>query len=71
MNTSRKLVNIMAMGLNFAIHETTMAVKPRPPEMLVETVWSVPATRSTPAMPQMAPDRSMVRIITLSTLIPT
>ena len=31
------------MGLNFASHETMTAVKPRPPAMVVEIVWSVPA----------------------------
>ena len=37
-NTSRKLVRIILMGLNFASHETMTAVKPRPPAMVVEIV---------------------------------
>ena len=41
--TSSRLVKIMMMGLNFAIHDTMTAVKPRPPTMVVVRVWSVPA----------------------------
>ena len=59
------------MGLNFASHETITAVKPRPPVMLVVSVWSVPPTRSMPVSPQMAPERTMVRMMTRFTLMPT
>ena len=69
--TRRKLVKIMKMGLNFASHETMTAVKPLPPAMVVVMVWSVPPTSSRPAIPQTAPDRSMVRMMTFSTLMPT
>ena len=36
---SRKLLAIMAMGLNFASQATMTAVKPRPPAMVVVMVW--------------------------------
>ena len=70
-NTSRKLVKIMPRGLNLASHETMTAVKPWPPAMVVVIVWSVPDTSSTPAMPHSAPDSSIVRTMTLPTLMPT
>ena len=70
-NTSRKLVRIMPSGLNLASHETMTAVKPCPPAMVVVIVWSVPDTSSTPAMPHSAPDSSIVRTMTLPTLMPT
>ena len=70
-NTSSRLVKIMLSGLNFASHETMTAVKPCPPAMVVVIVWSVPDTSSTPATPHSAPDRSMVRMMTFSTLMPT
>ena len=68
--TSSRLVKIMMMGLNFAIHDTMTAVKPRPPTMVVVSVWSVPAVRRKPIRPQTAPESSMVRMMTRSTLMP-
>ena len=49
---------------------TMMAVKPCPPAVLVEIVWSLPATIRNPARPQMAPEISMVRTRTQRTLMP-
>ena len=69
--TSRKLVKIIQTGLNLASHETMTAVKPRPSTMVGVSVWFVPATSSRPARPQIAPDSSMVRMTTRSTLMPT
>ena len=70
-NTSSRLVKIMPMGLNFAIQDTITAVKPLPPAVFTEMVWSEAPTSRKPARPQRAPDSSMVRIITQSTLMPT
>ena len=61
----------MKTGLNFASQETMTAVKPRPPARVVVMVWSVPATSSRPATPQMAPESSSVRMMTRSTFMPT
>ena len=69
--TSSRLVNTMKTGLNFASQETMTAVKPRPPARVVVMVWSVPATSSRPATPQMAPESSSVRMMTRSTFMPT
>ena len=69
--TSRKLVRIIQTGLNFASHETMTAVKPRPSTMVGVRVWLVPPTSSRPVRPQMAPESSMVRMMTRSTLMPT
>ena len=60
----------MMMGLNFAIHDTMTAVKPRPPTMVVVRVWSVPAVSSSPMRPHTAPESTMVRTMTRSTLMP-
>ena len=46
----------MKMGLNFASQLTMTAVKPREAESVVVMVWSVPATSSSPVMPQSAGD---------------
>ena len=54
--TIRRLVKIIMMGLNLAIQETMTAVKPRPPTMVVVSVWSVPAVSSRPMRPQIAPE---------------
>ena len=59
------------MGLNLASQETMTAVKPRPSTMVVVSVWLVLPTSSSPARPQIAPDRSIVRMMTFSTLMPT
>ena len=69
--TSRKLVRIIQIGLNLASHETMTAVKPRPSTMLVVSVWFVPPTSRRPARPQTAPESSIVRMMTRSTLMPT
>ena len=37
-NTRRRLVKIIVMGLNFASQETITAVKPRPPAIVVVMV---------------------------------
>ena len=47
-----------------------IAVKPWPPMVLVLMEWSVPATISIPAIPQIAPEIIIVRIMTFLTLIP-
>ena len=62
--------NTMTMGLNFASHETITAVKPRPPTIVVVRVWSVPAVSRSPIRPQIAPESTIVRMITRSTLMP-
>ena len=38
MNTRKNEIRIIIKGLNFASQETMMAVKPRPPAVLVEIV---------------------------------
>ena len=68
---SSMLANIMIMGLNFASQEIMTAVKPRPPDSEVDSVWSVPETSRKPTSPHIAPDRSIVRIMTFSTFMPT
>ena len=52
----------MIKGFIFASQATMMAVKPRPPAVLVEMVRETADTARKPAKPQMAPDRAMVRI---------
>ena len=47
-----------------------MAVKPRPPALVVEMVWSLPATIRKPQRPQIAPEISIVRTVTRRTLMP-
>ena len=59
------------MGLNLASQLTSTAVKPRPSTMVVVRVWLVEPTSSSPARPQTAPESSMVRMMTFSTLMPT
>ena len=58
------------MVLNLAIQATMIAVKPRPPAVLTEMVWSAPATPTMPATPHTAPEISMVRMMTRRTLMP-
>ena len=70
-NTSSREVKTMMMGLNFASHDTMTAVKPRPPAIVVVTVWLMPPTSSRPARPQIAPESAIVRMMTFSTLMPT
>ena len=70
MNTRKNDTRTMANALNLLSQDTMMAVNPLPPAVLVEMVWLAPLTMMKPAMPQMAPDRAMVRIITFFTLIP-
>ena len=64
-------VRIMASGLNLPSQLTMMAVKPWPPADSVVTDWSSPAPIRYPARPHSAPLSTMVRMITLPTLIPT
>ena len=66
----RKAVRIIYIGLNFASHDTIMAVNPLPPAVVVVIVWFVPPTRSKPAIPQIAPDKIIVLIITFFTFSP-
>ena len=66
----QRLVNIIMIGLNFAIQDTMTAVNPRPPTMVVVRVWSVPAVSSRPIRPHIAPESTMVRMITRSTFMP-
>ena len=54
--TIRREVSIMKTGLNFASHETIIAVKPLPPAVSLLSEWSVPATSKNPAIPQIAPE---------------
>ena len=63
-------ITTMAIGLNLAIQATIIAVKPRPPAVLVEIVWLPPLTTTAPASPQIAPDKRTVLMITFFTLIP-
>ena len=65
-----KVMATMKNVLNLASQATMIAVKPRPPAVLVEIVWSTPATPTNPASPHTAPDIIIVRIITFLTLIP-
>lgn len=46
----------IAHTLNFASHATIIAVKPRPPAVLVEIVWEEPLTRINPAIPAIPPE---------------
>ena len=68
--TIMNAVRIIVMGLNFASHETMIAVNPLPSTVFEAIVWFVPLTRSRPAIPQIAPERMRVLIITFLTLIP-
>ena len=68
--TIKNDVSTITIGLNLASHETIIAVKPRPPTVLVPIVWPVPATNKSPAIPQRAPDMISVLIITFLTFIP-
>jgi len=70
MNTRKKDTRIITKVLNLLSQETIMAVKPLPPAVLVEIVWLAPPTMIKPAIPQIAPDRAMVRRITRFTLMP-
>ena len=60
----------MLNGLNFASHDTMIAVNPRPPMVFSVTVWSSPPTIRNAAIPQSAPENSMVLIMTFFTLMP-
>ena len=60
----------MIKVLNLESHATMMAVNPRPSAVAVEMVWLAPLTMTKPAIPQMAPEIAMVRIITYLTRIP-
>ena len=60
----------MMKGLNLDIQDTMTAVKPRPSTMVVVRVWSMPAVSSKPIRPQIAPESTMVRMMTRSTLMP-
>ena len=63
-------MRIITNVLNCASQATMIAVKPRPPAVEVEMVWLTPATSMKPAMPQMAPEMAMVRMVTFLTLMP-
>ena len=72
---SRKITNTemttISPVLNFASHATIIAVNPYPPAVLEEEIeWSCPATVIIPQTPQIIPERAIVRIITVFTLIP-
>ena len=69
-NTRKKEIRSIIYGLNLASHETIIAVKPRPPAVLVEIVWLEPLTRRKPVSPHNAPEIAIVHIITLLTFIP-
>ena len=47
-----------------------MAVNPLPSAVIVEIVWLAPLTITNPAIPQIAPEIAMVRMMTLFTWIP-
>jgi len=57
-------------GLSWPSQATIIAVKPTPLATPVESVKSVPVTWSMPAMPEIAPLRTIVTIITRFTLMP-
>ena len=69
-NTRRNAMTAIAHTLNFASHATIIAVKPRPPAVLVEIVWEEPLTRINPAIPAIQPEIPTVRTMTFPTLIP-
>ena len=60
----------MMKGLNLDIQETMTAVKPRLSTMVVVRVWSTPAVIMKPIRAHSAPESTMVRMMTRSTLIP-
>ena len=68
--TSSRVVKIIVMGLNLPSHETIMAVKPLPPTRFESIEWEEPPTSKRPASPHIAPDTSIVRIITFLTFMP-
>ena len=68
-NTIRNVVNTIYNGLNLASQDTIIAVKPRPPAVVVLIVWFVPPTNKRPAIPQIAPETTSVLITTFFTLI--
>ena len=59
---SRAEISSMTKGFIFASQATMMAVKPRPPAVLMEMVWETADTARKPAKPQTAPEMAMVRI---------
>ena len=69
-NTKKKDTKIIAKVLNFDIHATMIAVNPLPPAVLVEIVWLAPLTNTKPAIPQIAQEIAIVRMMTFFTLIP-
>ena len=58
-------VSTIKIGLNFASHDTIIAVKPLPPAVSLLREWSVPATKRKPAIPHIAPEIAIVLKITL------
>ena len=70
MVTSSREAAIMMKGLNLDIQDTMTAVKPRLSTMVVVRVWLMPAVRIYPIRPQTAPESTMVRMMTRSTLMP-
>ena len=63
-------VPIIIRGWNFASQETIIAVNPIPPIVSVLTEWSRALTIKNPASPHIAPEISIVLIITFLTFIP-
>ena len=55
-------MRIITKGFILASQATMMAVKPRPPAVLVEMVRDTAETARKPAKPQIAPEMAMVRM---------
>ena len=58
----RNVVRTIISGLNFASHETMIAVNPRPPAVVDEIAWDAQPTIIKPARPQITPERIKAEI---------
>ena len=67
----KKLVSIINNGLNDASQVAIIPVKPILFAEAVLIVWLIEPARTKPTRPAIAPDKIIVLIMTLSTLIPT
>ena len=67
----KKLVRIIINGLNAASQVVIIPVKPILLAEAVLIVWLIEPARTKPTRPAIAPDNTIVLIMTLSTLIPT
>ena len=69
-NTRKKDTKAMVKVLSLDSQATMIAVKPRPPAVLVEMVWLAPETSMKPARPHIAPEMAIVRRMTFLTEMP-